>query len=69
MAELIATGNTDLSTWPVDIRRFMRLHTNKRFLNDRLREIPGSLEFYGFADFTLFSSSMRIFDELSIVFR
>ncbi|CAF1138930.1 unnamed protein product [Rotaria sordida] len=41
MAELIHTGNTDLSTWPVDIRRFMRLHTNKRFLVDRLREIPG----------------------------
>lgn len=41
MAELIHNGNTDLSTWPVDIRRFMRLHTNKRFLNDRLREIPG----------------------------
>lgn len=41
MAELIVQGNTDLSTWPVDIRRFMRLHTNKRFLQDRLREIPG----------------------------
>jgi pyruvate dehydrogenase phosphatase regulatory subunit len=42
MAELIQTGNTDLSTWPVDIRRFMRLHTNKRFLKDRVREIPGT---------------------------
>jgi pyruvate dehydrogenase phosphatase regulatory subunit len=41
MAELIHTGNTDHSTWPIDIRRFMRLHTNKRFLKDRLREIPG----------------------------
>ncbi|CAF1022924.1 unnamed protein product [Rotaria sp. Silwood1] len=41
MAELIHKGNTELSTWPVDIRRFMRLHTNKRFLEDRLREIPG----------------------------
>ncbi|CAF2905745.1 unnamed protein product [Rotaria sp. Silwood2] len=41
IAELIHTGNTDLSTWPIDIRRFMRLHTNKRFLKDRLREIPG----------------------------
>lgn len=30
-----------MSTWPIDIRRFMRLHTNKRFLKDRLREIPG----------------------------
>ena len=43
MAELIHTGNTALSTWPVDIRRFMRLHTNKRFLGDRLREIPGTI--------------------------
>jgi hypothetical protein len=43
MAELIHNGNTDVSTWPVDIRRFMRLHTNKRFLQDRLREIPGKL--------------------------
>ncbi|UJR10013.1 hypothetical protein I4U23_014236 [Adineta vaga] len=41
IAELIHNGNTNLSTWPVDIRRFMRLHTNKRFLEDRLREIPG----------------------------
>ncbi|CAF4251360.1 unnamed protein product, partial [Adineta steineri] len=41
IAELIHNGNTNLSTWPVDIRRFMRLHTNKRFLQDRLREIPG----------------------------
>lgn len=41
MAELIHKGNTDLSTWSIDIRRFMRLHTNKRFLEDRLREIPG----------------------------
>ncbi|CAF0911000.1 unnamed protein product [Adineta ricciae] len=41
IAELIYHGNTNLSTWPVDIRRFMRLHTNKRFLEDRLREIPG----------------------------
>lgn len=41
MAELVHTGNTDLSTWSVDIRRFMRLHANKRFLQDRLQEIPG----------------------------
>ncbi|CAF1417016.1 unnamed protein product, partial [Adineta steineri] len=41
IAELIYNANTNLSTWPADIRRFMRLHTNKRFLQDRLREIPG----------------------------
>ncbi|CAF1068233.1 unnamed protein product [Adineta steineri] len=41
IAELIHNGNTNLSTWSVDIRRFMRLHTNERFLQDRLREIPG----------------------------
>jgi hypothetical protein len=45
MAELIHYGNTDVSTWEVDIRRFMRLHTNKRFLQDRLREIPGKIFF------------------------
>ncbi|CAF3572273.1 unnamed protein product [Adineta steineri] len=39
IAELIHNGNTNLSTWPVDIRHFMRLHINKRFLQDRLREI------------------------------
>ncbi|CAF1044439.1 unnamed protein product [Adineta ricciae] len=43
IAELIHTGNTEQSTWPIDIRRFMRLHTNKRFLKDRLREIPGMI--------------------------
>ncbi|CAF0873182.1 unnamed protein product, partial [Didymodactylos carnosus] len=41
IAESIHSGDTKTSTWPVDIRRFMRLHTNKRFLSDRLREIPG----------------------------
>ncbi|CAF0897340.1 unnamed protein product [Didymodactylos carnosus] len=41
IAESVFLGDTKTSTWPVDIRRFMRLHTNKRFLNDRLREIPG----------------------------
>lgn len=48
MAELIHKGNADISTWPVDIRRFMRLHTNKRFLQDRLREIPGNMFVYLF---------------------
>ncbi|CAF1343575.1 unnamed protein product [Adineta steineri] len=41
----VASGSnkhdTNLSTWSVDIRRFIRLHTNKRFLQDRLRELPG----------------------------
>jgi hypothetical protein len=35
-AELIHTGNIESSTWPVDILRFTCLHTNKRFLQDRL---------------------------------
>ncbi|CAF4125951.1 unnamed protein product [Adineta steineri] len=41
VTELIRNGNTNLSTWPVHIRHFIRLHTNKRFFQDRLREISG----------------------------
>ncbi|CAF0917506.1 unnamed protein product [Adineta steineri] len=36
IAEFIHNGNTNLSAWCVDIRRFIRLHTIKRFLQDRL---------------------------------
>jgi glycine/D-amino acid oxidase-like deaminating enzyme len=43
MAELIHTCNTDVSTWPIDKRRFVRLHTYKRFLQEHLREISGKI--------------------------
>jgi pyruvate dehydrogenase phosphatase regulatory subunit len=40
-AELIAFGETDVQLWPVDVRRFVKLHNNRKFLRDRARETVG----------------------------
>ncbi len=40
-AELIAFGETDAQLWPVDVRRFVKLHNNRKFLRDRARETIG----------------------------
>ena len=40
-AELIAFGETDTQMWPVDVRRFVKLHNNRKFLRDRVKEIVG----------------------------
>jgi pyruvate dehydrogenase phosphatase regulatory subunit len=40
-AELIAFGETDTQLWPVDVRRFVKLHNNRKFLRDRVKEIVG----------------------------
>lgn len=41
IAEIIAFGETDIQLWPVDIRRFVKLHNNRKFLRDRVRETVG----------------------------
>ncbi len=40
-AELIAFGETDIQLWPIDVRRFVKLHNNRKFLRDRVRETVG----------------------------
>ncbi len=40
-AELIAFGETDTQLWPVDVRRFVKLHNNRKFLRDRVKETVG----------------------------
>ena len=40
-AELIAFGETEVQLWPVDIRRFVKLHNNRKFLRDRVKETVG----------------------------
>jgi pyruvate dehydrogenase phosphatase regulatory subunit len=40
-AELIAFGETDFQLWPIDVRRFVKLHNNRKFLRDRVKETVG----------------------------
>ena len=40
-AELIAFGETDIQLWPCDVRRFVKLHNNRKFLRDRVKETVG----------------------------
>jgi pyruvate dehydrogenase phosphatase regulatory subunit len=37
-AELIAFGETEIQLWPIDVRRFVKLHNNRKFLRDRIKE-------------------------------
>ncbi|GFR74605.1 pyruvate dehydrogenase phosphatase regulatory subunit, mitochondrial [Elysia marginata] len=38
IAEWIIDGEPSLNLWPYDVRRFVRLHNNKKFLRDRVPE-------------------------------
>ncbi|XP_066592001.1 pyruvate dehydrogenase phosphatase regulatory subunit, mitochondrial isoform X2 [Prorops nasuta] len=40
-AELIANGSTSLDIYELDVSRFLGLHNNRKFLRDRVREVPG----------------------------
>ncbi|CAH1780294.1 unnamed protein product [Owenia fusiformis] len=55
MAEWIIDGSPSVDLWSVDIRRFVDLHNNKKYLRDRVRETLGAsfyripnLPFYDF---------------------
>jgi len=41
LAEWIVEGRPTADLWPVDIRRFARIHGNERWLAERSRETPG----------------------------
>ncbi|XP_051163188.1 pyruvate dehydrogenase phosphatase regulatory subunit, mitochondrial [Leptopilina boulardi] len=40
-AELIVNGKTSLDMYELDVSRFLGLHNNRKFLRDRVREVPG----------------------------
>uniref|UniRef100_T1IHI3 Pyruvate dehydrogenase phosphatase regulatory subunit, mitochondrial n=1 Tax=Strigamia maritima TaxID=126957 RepID=T1IHI3_STRMM len=40
-AEWIVNGQPSMDVWQLDIQRFLGLHNNKKFLKDRMREVPG----------------------------
>ncbi|XP_014478147.1 PREDICTED: pyruvate dehydrogenase phosphatase regulatory subunit, mitochondrial isoform X2 [Dinoponera quadriceps] len=40
-AELIVSGATSLDMYELDVTRFLGLHNNRKFLRDRVREVPG----------------------------
>ncbi len=44
LAEWIIQGDVNMDFWSVDIRRFVDLHNNKKFLKDRVRETLGKEE-------------------------
>jgi len=41
LAEWVVEGRPTVDLWPVDIRRFARVHGNTRWLAERARETPG----------------------------
>lgn len=40
-AELIVNGSSQYDMYELDISRFLGLHNNRKFLRDRVREVPG----------------------------
>ncbi|XP_074645385.1 pyruvate dehydrogenase phosphatase regulatory subunit, mitochondrial-like isoform X2 [Tubulanus polymorphus] len=41
LVDLIVDDDLDIDYWPVDIRRFVDLHNNRKFLRDRVKEVLG----------------------------
>ncbi|XP_055911964.1 pyruvate dehydrogenase phosphatase regulatory subunit, mitochondrial [Eupeodes corollae] len=41
LADLITKGYTELDLHNVDIKRFLGVHSNRKFLRDRAKEVPG----------------------------
>ncbi|CAG9761747.1 unnamed protein product [Ceutorhynchus assimilis] len=40
-AELIINGETDFDMYELEVSRFLGLHNNRKFLRDRVKEVPG----------------------------
>jgi hypothetical protein len=45
-AELIVNGSSSYDMYELDISRFLGLHNNRKFLRDRVREVPGKYGFF-----------------------
>ncbi len=41
MAEWIMYGEPSIDLWSLDIRRFIAMHNNKKYLEDRVKEVLG----------------------------
>lgn len=41
IADIITKGYSTLDLNEIDISRFLALHNNRKFLRDRVREVPG----------------------------
>ncbi len=41
LAEWMVEGQPSIDLWSVDIRRFIDMHNNKKFLKDRVTEVLG----------------------------
>lgn len=41
LADIIVDGYTSFDMYELDISRFLGLHNNRKFLRDRVREVPG----------------------------
>lgn len=42
-AELIVNGSSSYDMYEIDISRFLGLHNNRKFLRDRVKEVPGKI--------------------------
>ncbi|KAK9701359.1 FAD dependent oxidoreductase central domain [Popillia japonica] len=40
-AEMIVTGDTSFDMYELEVSRFLGLHNNRKFLRDRVKEVPG----------------------------
>lgn len=40
-AEIIVNGETSFDMYELEVSRFLGLHNNRKFLRDRVREVPG----------------------------
>lgn len=40
-AEMIVTGETLFDMYELEVSRFLGLHNNRKFLRDRVKEVPG----------------------------
>ncbi|KAJ8959314.1 hypothetical protein NQ318_022000 [Aromia moschata] len=40
-AELVVNGETDFDMYELEVSRFLGLHNNRKFLHDRVKEVPG----------------------------
>ena len=46
LSEWIINGNPPMDAYDLDILRFLPAHNNRKFLRDRVKEVPGLSFFY-----------------------
>lgn len=45
IADIIVKGYSSVDLYDLDVSRFLGLHNNRRYLMDRVREVPGQHSF------------------------